>query len=234
MILDQGRELPADRFSDGQVDLEQEARPVFDRSAVRVLAPVVSRGEELAQQKAVRRVDLDAVETRLHGPERGFCERCRRCLDVFDRHFPARRRRQAFEVGGNEGRLPGRPLVCEVPGMGDLCDDSASGRMDRLRQFPVPCDQRIGVYSDLGRRSLSLRSNEAVTRNYQSDPAFRQVGHALEQLRRYRTVLRRQSFPRGRPDKPVCRDQPADLSAFENPTHIDSSSVALPNSFRNE
>jgi hypothetical protein len=48
-------------------DLHQQPRPVLDRSAIFVAAPVRAGSDELLQQISVGAMDLDAIEAGAHG-----------------------------------------------------------------------------------------------------------------------------------------------------------------------
>ena len=58
-------EVVADRLADGPDDRERHTQAVFQASPVGVLPMVRQRGHELADQVAVRAVDLQHVETGL-------------------------------------------------------------------------------------------------------------------------------------------------------------------------
>ena len=59
---DADRVVVADLGAHGPADLEREAAAVLDAAAVLVVAAVVEAAQELADQPAVRSVDLDAVQ----------------------------------------------------------------------------------------------------------------------------------------------------------------------------
>src|SRR5215469_15906474 len=54
-----------DRSFDRAQDFEAEARPIGERSAVTIGAPILEWGKELRDQIAVCRMDLDAIEAGL-------------------------------------------------------------------------------------------------------------------------------------------------------------------------
>ena len=69
--LDLQVEVAPDLRADRPHDIEQEARAVFQRAAVVVVAVVDRRAEELGEEIAVGPVNLDAVEPGRLGPGGG-------------------------------------------------------------------------------------------------------------------------------------------------------------------
>ena len=76
---------------DGAQHVEAEARAVFERAAVLVVAAVLERGEELRDQIAVRGVDLDAIEAGRLRPRGGVREGRDRLGDALAASSPAAR-----------------------------------------------------------------------------------------------------------------------------------------------
>ena len=72
--------------ADGADDFQHEARAIFERPAVFVLAVVDRGAEELGDEIAVGAVQLDAVESRLARPARSLGKRCHRLADLRLRH----------------------------------------------------------------------------------------------------------------------------------------------------
>ena len=68
-------EVVADLAAYGAHRVEQETRTVLERAAVLVLPVVDGRAQELREEIAVGRVQLDAVEAGLARATRASCER---------------------------------------------------------------------------------------------------------------------------------------------------------------
>ena len=110
-------ELASDACSDHLQELEPEARPVLERAAVLVRAPVVERREELHGQVAVRAVDVDDVEPGLARPSRRRGPVGLHAPDVVALHR-LRRHEQvvARELGGPIAGLASRRGQCAPSG----------------------------------------------------------------------------------------------------------------------
>ena len=110
--------------------LDRKAAAVLERPAVAVLPAIGPRGEELAEQVAVARVDLYRVEARLARQQRGADEVARLLGDVGLGHLAAERHAEEAQfAAGAERPAADDPRAGEEP---------AVPQLDRRRRaFPV-------------------------------------------------------------------------------------------------
>ncbi len=153
---DSDRKIVAALLLDPLEDLQRKLQASHQGAAVFVGAAIRARRDEIADQVAVRSVELDPVETGLLSPPRGFAESLDDRLDVFERHFP----RQFFHHGTRDrggrdrwvprefrGSLP--PLVRELrPHLGSML-------VDRIDELPplrnqIVADERERTSVDRG------------------------------------------------------------------------------------
>ncbi len=86
-VADEEREAPAALLLDGIDHGEREAHPVLEAATEAVGAHVEERAHELGQQVAVRRVELDGVETGLLDPPGRLAEQVDELEDLGDRRL---------------------------------------------------------------------------------------------------------------------------------------------------
>ncbi|CPJ02967.1 Uncharacterised protein [Bordetella pertussis] len=151
-----GADLGADRIERPQ----QQPRPVLDRAAVRVVAMVAARAQELVQQVAIGGMQLDPVETMVDRGPRGapvvlhdarqLVQRQRAGLRGIGelplalRIDQVRARLGADRRGRDRRALPRlQGGVRNAPHMPQLHHDRAAGRVHRVRHAP-PAGQLFG------------------------------------------------------------------------------------------
>ena len=148
------RPLGGERGTHDVEDLERETHPVLEASAVGVGALVGDRREELVQQVAVRRMDLDAVDAEARGALRrgrevgadllhaGGVERVRRLLAGRMRHG---RRRDRGPAAG----LVVRHLRAALPRR------AARGLAAGVRELHADRDRRVRAHAARTRASAA-------------------------------------------------------------------------------
>ena len=141
-------------------DLEHEARAVLDRTAVAIRALIRVRADELLEQIAVRRMQLDAVASRRHGVLRGLHKFLYGGLDVRLGHLLRhgirlhplgigvhlaggrhRRRRQHARARRQIERM------ADAPGVHELHEHLRALRVNRIGDALPPRNLRRGKYS---------------------------------------------------------------------------------------
>src|SRR6185503_19631864 len=121
----------------GLDDLDDEARPVVERSAVFVLTVVDGRTQKLRDEVTVGAVELDAVEASLARPPRALGKRGDHFLDVGSRHPIALEPVERIFLVGRALAL-GELQVGDIalpPAVTELHDESAVVRVNGLADF---------------------------------------------------------------------------------------------------
>ena len=123
--------------------LEPEARPVLEAAAVLVGTLVVELGQELERQIAVRAVDVDDVEARALGANRGINIHLDQVLDVV---FVSLARVGArFELGRDLARAPGYGAALHAGRMGSAVPHLDPGQ----RAMPVDFVTHVAEVDDI-------------------------------------------------------------------------------------
>ena len=184
--LDQHRIIGADDGAYRAYDLDDQSGPVGDGAAVFVL-PFVKKGrQELAQQVAMRAVDLHGIATRSLRPPGRRGKRLGDHGDVGRRHLPAKGAGVGLPYRRAEGlrRLGGRLRTLfsarrrsrrrPEAGVRDLQRYLAPGLVDRSGEAPQPRDRRVIVDAELLAARPPLRADEGMTADDQPYPAPRE------------------------------------------------------------
>ena len=160
--------------------LERQAHPVLEAAAVLVRPAVGERGEELVEEIAVRRVDLDHFERGLLGPPRGIAEGADHRAEVVARQLARHgvalgesqwarpdRLPAAASLAHRTAAAPGRlgpglaPGVRELDGRNrSLPGDEAGDGGPRLRVRVRPEAGVVGADPPLGRDGARLGDHE--------------------------------------------------------------------------
>ena len=160
-------------------DLEQDAGTVFERAAVLVVAVVEFRAEELAQDVAVRAVQLHAVETGLFRTHRSRDEVRDQLLHLGVRQ-PAR---AGLLVGGWTYRCATDQFRGRThAGVMQLRDGDALLCLDRTRQAPQSRNVIVRPDAQLPGESFSDRLHVRGAGHRQTEAALRAHGEPAEFL----------------------------------------------------
>src|SRR5487761_2793812 len=151
-------------------DLEQDARAVFERAAVFVVAVVEFRAEELAQDVAVRAVQLDAVEPGLFRAQRSRDEVRDQLL-----HLGVRQAARArLRVGGRAYRCATDQFRGSAhAGVMQLHDGDALLCLDRTRQAPQSRKVIVRPDAQLPGETFSDRLHVGGAGHRQTEAALR-------------------------------------------------------------
>ena len=221
------------RVADRLEHLQGEPHPVLETPAIVVVAAVGEGGQELVQQVAVRRVQLDPVQsepgraTRRGGkivPDRGQARPVERGGRVFSVPVRQWRGRHRLPAAGRVGRNLRAALPRDVTGrlaagMGELDRDGHLGMGTDRGQHPGQGRLvGVGVQTQVLRRDPRLRGDGAGLQDQQPRPGQRQVTQMDHVPVGGGSVLGR-VLAHGRNDDSIGEGQPAQIKRLEQVAH---------------
>ena len=166
-------EVVADRLADGPDDRERHTQAVFQASPVGVLPMVRQRGHELADQVAVRAVDLQHVETGLPDAAGDLRVGVNDVFDVLDiQHHAFGMVAEARHIRNHGRGEPGNGRIDAATAVDELQRSPRAVRLDGFRQLGKPLDLAVVRRADAPDEGGPARLHGGSFDAHQADAAL--------------------------------------------------------------
>ena len=166
-------EIASDRLADGPDDRQRHAQTVFEASSVGVLPTVRQRRHELAEQVAVRAVDLQHVETGFPNAAGDLRMGVYDAFDVFNvQHHAFGMVAETRHIRNHRRGEPGNGRIDAAPAVDELQRSPCAVRLDGPGQFGKPFDLAVVRRADAPDEGGSARFHGGSFDAHQTDAAL--------------------------------------------------------------